>query len=252
MREKQKELDSLFEEWQEWWNNPEYEAVYTKKPKCCFEHKNYKGRRDWFFPDGFLGDKELCEILFISKESHEEGKPQNDNNMDFWMRRMVSGIYKEGDRGKKGILYPRRMAAIYNAIYNKLSTKYGSECNYMEDDFSKLENCGYMNLNKHGGKAKTPPKPFEGLVIADNKKIKQQIIIMKPKKIVLLGADLPNLFSVIISNDEEFENFIKDKTIYVADHPAAFISYDNYKKRLRKLTLKRNEEGVLQWNESKE
>lgn len=246
MGEKQEELDSLFKKWKEWWKKPEYEAVYTyrKKPKCCFEHKNYKGRRDWFFPDGFLGNENNCKILFISKESHEKG-PYKNNNTGFWMRRMVSSDnFNKVDYENNGIIYPRRMAAIYN----KLFSNDGSECNYMENDFSKLKNCGYMNLNKHGGEAKTPQKPFEGLVEADKCYIKRQIEIMKPKKIVMLGVGLADLLKDIKIESGENMNI----PVYETFHPRASKTYNDYIDKLNQPMLKINEEGVLQWNESKE
>lgn len=223
-----KDLEGLFKMWQVSWENSEYKPVYTykNKPKCCFEHESYKGREEWFFPDGFLGDKELCEILFISKESHEEGKPQNDNYMDFYMKKVVNKI--EGNKGNDGgIRYPRHMAAVKDAISKENKGKKWSDFE-KNNCFETLKDCGYMNLNKHGGKAKTPLKPFEGLVKADKEYIKQQIKIMKPKKIVLLGADLYDLFS----NEGFFEGYIKGKTLFKTDHPNARTSYKNYINKL--------------------
>ncbi|GEM_PF-3786568 len=227
---KQKRLNSLFIDWKKSWKPPEYNPVYTyrNKPKSCFDHESYEGREECFFPDGFLGDKEDCEILFISKESHEKkaSKDTEDiKNTDFYMKEIVNKI-QENKGNDGGIRYPRHMAAIKDAIISKENK--GKKWSDFEENncFETLKNCGYMNLNKHGGEAKTPLKPFEGLVLADKKYIKQQIEIMKPKKIVLLGANLYDLFC----NEGFFEGYIMGKTLFVTDHPNARINYINYTK----------------------
>ena len=204
---KQNKLDNLFVEWQEWWESNEYKD----KTKYCFNEDN-KGREEWFFPDGFLGNNNECEILFISKESHEEEKPQNKDNTDFWMRRMVSGKYREGDRDGKQIRYPRYMAAIYNSLVLKLG-KIDCVKNRIEDknnSFPMLFECGYMNLNKHGG-GKSTGDHFKELVEADEKNIKNQIEIMQPNIIVLMG---------IKKEDFTFENDVfGEYKVYEVDHP---------------------------------
>ena len=203
-----KDLKELFDSWRD---------KYKKtKQKGCF-NEDYKGREEWFFPDGFLSNNNKCEILFISKESHEEEAPDNDDNTDFWMRRMVSGKYKEviidgkkvSDRGDKQIKYPRYLTAIYNKLNKDVE-----DDNYVEDkenQFKKLFNCGYMNLNKHGG-GSSIGNHFKELVESDKEFIKKQIEIMSPAQIVLLGANLYRDFSKI--------GIFGDYDIYEVNHPS--------------------------------
>lgn len=226
--EKCENLEDLFDSWRYcWWDSDKYKD--ETKHKGCF-NEDYKGREKWFFPDGFLSNNNKCEILFISKESHEEEAPNNDSNTDFWMRRMVGGSdeYKEKDRSGKGIKYPRYLMYIYNYLQlnmkkeeriKKLSESKGK---LSEEKFPMLKNCGYMNLNKHGGRIRKG-KHFEDLVIEDVKYIKAQIEIMKPDKIVFLG---------IKKADYDFMKDIYEKyKVYEVDHP----QFAGYEKNIEKL-----------------
>ncbi len=230
--EKQKELNNLFDSWKN-----HYEKEYKNDSyKKLFEKPEYKDLEKCFFPDGYLSEQEECKILFVSRESRVPNDEvlgnnsiniKNKNNYtEFYMRNVVNDIKKKGNDG--GIRYPRHMAAIKDAISKENKGKKWSD--FEENNcFETLKDCGYMNLNKHGGKAKTPMKPFEGLVKADKCYIKKQIEIMNPNIIVLLGANLYDLFC----NEGFFKGYIRGETLFETAHPNARINYINYTKNCK-------------------
>ncbi len=226
---KQKELNTLFDSWKN-----HYEEEYKNKSyKKLFEEPEYKGLEKCFFPDGYLSEQEECKILFVSRESRVPNDEvlrnnsiniKNKNNYtDFYMRNVVNDIKKKGNGG--GICYPRHMAAVRDYLGNN-EGKDWYEYEKENDCFKILFDCGYMNLNKHGGRAKTGDK-FTEIVKKDQKYIEQQINIMQPKTIVLLGKGLRSIFDVLKLKLD------KKTTILETYHPKASIGYDNYMNPLK-------------------
>lgn len=231
-----------------------------KAPKDCnnleelFESWRDKNEENTsFVPDGFLrkkveGKEEGCDILFISKESHEE---RDDNKYDdFWMKRMVTGEHKhcKNDFDKGGIVFPRHLAAIYNYFYPQKKFQKNDIISWHWDSFEErkktgdrffptLENCGYMNLNKRGGGAQVS-KNFAEIVKKDKAYIKRQIELMSPQKIVMLGAGLSSFLKDI--------EVITKTTISVFEtyHPRARKTIKEYIDRIQP-TLIQNKEGLF-------
>ena len=225
--EKCESLKDLFYSWKK-----HYEEEY-KSYKNLFKGSEYEGLEKCFFPDGYLSEKEECKILFVSRESRVPNdevlinnsiNTKNKNNYtEFYMRNVVNDIKKKGNGG--GICYPRHMAAVRDYLgNNKGKDWYGYEKE--NDCFKILFDCGYMNLNKHGGRAKTGDK-FTEIVKKDQEYIKQQINIMQPKTIVLLGKGLRSIF------DDLNLKLDKKTTILETYHPKASIGYDNYMNPLK-------------------
>ena len=247
-----------------------------KEPQKCenleelFESwKEKYGKNTSFVPDGFLreevegkeeGKEEGCDILFISKESHEERKDKDDKDFDdFWMKRMVTGVHKDckNDFDKGGIVFPRHLAAIYNKLYPKedlSKDKYPLHWSSFEEGcigeknikFPTLLNCGYMNLNKHGGGAQVS-KNFAKIVKEDKDYIQRQIELMRPQMIVMLGANLSkHIEGIQVNYTRE-----KEVCVYETYHPRARKKYEDYIKKLDK-TLIRDKKGFFQWEKQKE
>ena len=241
-----------------------------KEPQKCenleelFESwKEKYGENTSFVPDGFLreeveGKEEGCDILFISKESHEERDDYKYD--DFWMKRMVTGKHKDckNDFDKGGIVFPRHLAAIYNYFYpqeklpkNDIKSwqwnSFEEGCDKKDKKFPTLLKCGYMNLNKHGGGAQVS-KNFAEIVKEDKAYIKRQIELMSPQNIVMLGA---NLSDFLESKEVEFDDN-RRVSVYETYHPRASKTIKDYIDRIKQPTLIQNEDGVFKWNKSKE
>lgn len=216
--EKRESLKDLFDSWKN-----HYEKEYNSY-KNLFKGPEYEGLEKCFFPDGYLSEQEECKILFVSRESrvvnNEVAENNNKENVidykDFYMRNVVNDISKSGNAG--GIRYPRHMSVVRDFFGgNDVSDwkKYEKKKN-----FEILFDCGYMNLNKHGGR-KSAGEDFPKIVKADKDYIERQINIMDPKVIVLLGKGLKDLFDKLRldkGNKKTIETF----------HPASSKNIEQY------------------------
>lgn len=62
--------------------------------------------------EGFLGDYNECEILFILREPNNNGEEPDD----FWFKRVLTGKATNGKR------YLRTLGSLYNVINDKKDT----------------------------------------------------------------------------------------------------------------------------------
>ena len=104
--------------------------------------------------EGFLGDEEKAEVLFILREPH------NDNQQGFWFKKVVENTMKIKEHKKLG---PN--ANRYYNILNMFASK-------ILCDEKNMLNCVYFNLFPFNGDARASKKYFEM-----TKKIKDNPII---------------------------------------------------------------------------
>lgn len=84
--------------------------------------------------EGFLGDSNECEILFILREPNNNGEEPDD----FWFKRVLTGKATNGKR------YLRTLGSLYNVINDKKDT---SDRAFTEN----LKKCCYINIHPHFG-----------------------------------------------------------------------------------------------------
>lgn len=84
--------------------------------------------------EGFLGDSNECEILFILREPNNNGEEPDD----FWFKRVLTGKATNGKR------YLRTLGSLYNVINDKEDT---TDRAFAEN----LKKCCYINIHPHFG-----------------------------------------------------------------------------------------------------
>lgn len=100
--------------------------------------------------EGFLGDENKCEILFILREPNSNGK-EPDN---FWLKNALNGdcIINE-DATDKEKSQAKRSATKYINVLGKLYNVINATETNREDMITNLKNCCYINLHPYFGKS---------------------------------------------------------------------------------------------------
>lgn len=91
--------------------------------------------------EGFLGDEEKAEILFVLRE------PNDDHPEKFWFKEILSPSYEyaNNDKGKE-----KRAATKYKHILGSLARATGRIST--ENNIEALKKCAYINLYPFSGK----------------------------------------------------------------------------------------------------
>lgn len=217
-------IDDLFDQWKESHNNEKWESYIETTP--IDKHGNfpdYHTFKSSFCPDGYLGNSKESYILFICKESNVNGSVSDGS---FWLREVV-------DSRLKGEKYRNADYADNKEEQKKdraAQTKYFNCLNAIAKILLKdteneivLHKCGYMNINKRGGYSSCNEKHLKKYAEAYDDKIFQQLQVMNPRKIVLLGVS-SNIFSCKV------KQYLKGKKIYeYSRHPSRYRNLEKYK-----------------------
>ena len=190
-------LKKHFAEWKVEHNNP---TVNGKAIGCTIPKKVIQIRQDSFTKDGLLCESTNdVDILFILKESNvsdeKSGVHYSDGNY-FWFKENLDE-YLNNDK-KKTINFDD---ADFIKYYEKITVC----AKVIFDDRLKCDFCwykdkdkiAYMNINKRGGFGSTDNNTLRNYIEIYGSRIKEQIEIIRPKIIIIMGNDA---FALLTSN----------------------------------------------------
>lgn len=208
----EREYDSLKKLFEDWEKAHKREGDPEKCRRCtfpchgnrsnaCTNKKTISKIKGNFIEDGSLDynyNGEKNKILFICRESNVSGGEVSDDSV-FWMRKQVN---------------EKRRNKYYNCL-EKIAEAFG----VTSDNLIK---CAYMNINKRGGDSECNMTRLRNYSIAYQNYIKEEIRLLKPKNIVILG-NLPKETSRIIArNDIKTYIFPKHPSVYGKDEIKEF------------------------------
>ena len=170
-----------------------------------------------FIRDGFLTDKNDAKILFICRESNVSDSSEKPKDI-FWMSEVVkvmlkdkSAYYAIGDITQKDALTKakRAQSRYFNCI-EKIAKVF--ECN--------LEECAYMNINKQGGGDRCDTRRLKEFAQKHTERIQEEIKIIAPLRIVILGNLDPGIINIIKRAGEG----VKGGIYVYPKHPSVYSS----------------------------
>lgn len=186
-KENYNSLDDLFSEWKER-HSEECESSYektapkSKNEKCI---PNYNDFKNSFCPDGYVGDENKAELLFICRESNVDGNAEI--NDEFW--------FKKISKMKK--------------------TKYYWCTNLIADKFGLyLCECAYMNINKRGGYGSCDSNQLKEYATLYEDYILKEIELINPKKVVILGGLRDEIVEIIMKSEREIYKYPYHPCVY--------------------------------------
>jgi len=231
------ELKDLFKRWKKAHKEPTRNGinVYDTIP-----HEKEKSiDQDSFSNDGLLNEHaDKIEILFILKESHITNENCQADD-EFWFKEVIEGKRKNGKK------YYQRIKACAEVI---------------QGEPVKWEKIAFMNINKRGGFSSTDHDTLNNYMAAYGDLIREQIEIIAPDTIVIMGAydlfikaeilkvkGIPNETILFKGKTKPFryahtDDFgsLKTKLIYMY-HPAYICSNENYEKYFKEIWRKAKE-----------
>lgn len=179
-------MEKLFNEWY--------------KQQCI----NENAKESSFICDGSLSDDylEQHEILFVCRESHDTSLGFKKY---FWFKNVVDGL---ATKGKK---YYNCVKSIIDYINNNIEP---------ENANIDIKKCGYINVNKKGGSSACNFQILDEYAKKYQEYIIEEIKILNPKRIVLLGKlyKAPNAESIFVNYGRE-----NNIPVYLYDkHPCVY------------------------------
>lgn len=218
-------IKDLFEQWKESHNNENRESYSKTAPVDKNGNiPDYDKFKSSFCPDGYLGQQQKSNILFICKESNVDGEVATDGS--FWLREVVCARlngqkYRDADYSGNTERQKRDRTA-QTKYFNCLNTIASVLLDKSENE-NVLQKCGYMNINKRGGYSSCNDEQLKNYAKVYDNEIFQQLQILNPRKIVLLGVSRDIFYN-------EVQRYLKDKKIWeYSRHPSRYRNVRKYK-----------------------
>ena len=210
-------IDYLFEQWKESHNNENKESYIKTAPSDKNGNiPDYDMFKSSFCPDGFLGQGQESDILFICKESNVNGIKSDGS---FWLSQVLCARSK-GQKYRDANYFgnnkeQRRDRTAQTKYFNCLNTIARFLLGESENE-NVLLKCGYMNINKRGGYSSCNDEQQKNYAEVYDDKIFRQLQTLNPRKIVLLGVSL-NIFS------HKVQHYLKGIEIWkYSRHPSRY------------------------------
>lgn len=189
--------------------------------------------------EGFLGDSNECEILFILREPNNKGEKPDG----FWFKKVLSGEKSNGGR----------YVGVLGRVYNLIKREKNTDQSVLIDNLKK---CCYINIHPHFGYSSASKEYTEMLEnfkkhVGEGAKNRWKIIdgLIKEYGCKCI-VTVPEIFSILCPKDRVTSEFVeydnknfrvgkyKDAMVYEFYHPSyPRISYDklNVSKIRRKI-----------------
>lgn len=219
-------LPDLFEAWKHSHLEDADCPLITEETFSLNLTKEHAGR---FCPDGKLGNEtSKTRILFICRESNvgnTDKEEKTDKPDIFWMKNVVS---KKGNdrRSYYGDNLNANEKRAQTKYYNCILAIASGKTIQKEQNPACLNACAYMNLNKRGGGSCCNASKLENYFILYQNYILEEIKIINPEYIVILGKLSPKITDSIKNNGWQVHTY--------PFHPSVY-SKDSIKETIKKL-----------------